>query len=153
MSAPHVTGATALVKQAHPEWSPEEIKAAIMNTAKPIEDLQGKYIRHMNKGARSHSSRKGYFAETLVFPGTVGFGKWTREEARQTKEIELTIKNVSNRTTTYHVNHHLMFLMVFQWKVPFSITLKPNEAKKVPISIDILPAVFQAVDSLWRVPR
>jgi subtilisin family serine protease len=33
MAAPHVTGTAALVKAAHPTWYPEQIKAAIMNTA------------------------------------------------------------------------------------------------------------------------
>ncbi|MFL6138066.1 MAG: S8 family serine peptidase [Frankiaceae bacterium] len=33
MAAPHVTGTAALVKAAHPTWFPEQIKAAIMNTA------------------------------------------------------------------------------------------------------------------------
>ncbi|MGW4114336.1 S8 family serine peptidase [Actinosynnema sp. NPDC004786] len=33
MSAPHVAGIAALVREAHPEWTVEEVKAAIMNTA------------------------------------------------------------------------------------------------------------------------
>lgn len=144
MSAPHVAGAAALVKQAHPDWTPEEIKAAIMNTAKPIEDLEGNVYSPHEQGTGRIQVEKAIFAETLVFPGTVGFGKWTREEARQTKEIELTIKNVSNKTTTYHVKPPFNVPDGIQWKVPFSITLKPNETKKVPVSIDILPAVFQA---------
>jgi subtilisin family serine protease len=33
MAAPHVAGVAALVRQAHPEWTPEEVKADVMNTA------------------------------------------------------------------------------------------------------------------------
>jgi minor extracellular serine protease Vpr len=33
MSTPHVAGIVALVLQAHPRWTPEQVKAAVMNTA------------------------------------------------------------------------------------------------------------------------
>lgn len=33
MAAPHVAGIAALVREAHPDWTPEEVKAAIVNTA------------------------------------------------------------------------------------------------------------------------
>jgi len=34
MAAPHVGAVGALVKEAHPDWSPEQIKIALMNTSK-----------------------------------------------------------------------------------------------------------------------
>jgi subtilisin family serine protease len=33
MATPHTAGIAALVRQAHPDWTPEEVKAAVMNTA------------------------------------------------------------------------------------------------------------------------
>ena len=35
MASPHVAGIAALVRQAHPDWTPEEVKAAIVNSGNP----------------------------------------------------------------------------------------------------------------------
>jgi subtilisin family serine protease len=52
MATPHVAGAAALIKQAHPDWSPEEIKMALRSTAINIgENL---------KNAGENLNTKGY---------------------------------------------------------------------------------------------
>jgi len=38
MAAPHVSGAAALIKQAHPGWTPAQVKTALMNTATLLTD-------------------------------------------------------------------------------------------------------------------
>jgi lactocepin len=38
MASPHVGGAAALIKQAHPDWTPAQVKAALMNTAALLTD-------------------------------------------------------------------------------------------------------------------
>lgn len=41
VATPMVAGAAALLRQARPDWGPIDIKAAVMNTAVPLEDNQG----------------------------------------------------------------------------------------------------------------
>lgn len=144
MAAPHVAGLAALVKQAHPEWTPEEIKAAIMNSAKSIHDKEGVPYSPHEQGTGRIQVEKAVQAETLIYPGTVSFGKWTREQSRHQKEVELTIKNTSKKKRTYHVKPPFVVPDGVQWKVPFSIILEPGEETEVPITIDILPSVFQS---------
>jgi subtilisin family serine protease len=38
MACPHTTGAVALVKQAHPDWTPDTIRTALINTATNMRD-------------------------------------------------------------------------------------------------------------------
>lgn len=43
MASPHVAGVAALVRQAHPDWNTEEVKAAIVNTGNPGGFASGAY--------------------------------------------------------------------------------------------------------------
>ncbi len=44
MATPHVTGAIALIKQVHPDWNSEQVKAALMNTATILKNYQNEQI-------------------------------------------------------------------------------------------------------------
>ncbi|KAG2654466.1 hypothetical protein PVAP13_1NG524600 [Panicum virgatum] len=52
MSCPHVSGISALLRQAHPNWSPAAIKSALMTTAYNV-DNAGDIIRDMSTGQAS----------------------------------------------------------------------------------------------------
>jgi hypothetical protein len=51
MSAPHIAGAAALLRQLHPDWSTEEIKAALMNTSRSMHDPVGNAYPESRAGA------------------------------------------------------------------------------------------------------
>lgn len=51
MAAPHVSGLALLLKQAHPEWTPFDVKAALANTAEQISDEEGTMYDVYSQGA------------------------------------------------------------------------------------------------------
>ncbi len=62
MAAPHVAGVAALMRQAHPNWDPDMIKAAMMNTA--VDLVDGSCVPRY--GAGRVDARAAVEAETLV---------------------------------------------------------------------------------------
>lgn len=50
MAAPHIAGVAALMKEAHPDWTNEEIKAAMMNTAVDLADVAGQQVPRQGAG-------------------------------------------------------------------------------------------------------
>lgn len=50
MASPHVAGVVALMKDAHPNWSNEQIKAALMNTAVDLVDAASSQIPRQGAG-------------------------------------------------------------------------------------------------------
>ena len=98
MAAPHVAGVAALLRQKYPTLPVSDIKSLVVNTAKPILDvnLQPYSI------ARTGVGRVQAFAAattTLVFPeATVSLGK-VLVETQKTLRRSVAIKNLGKETT------------------------------------------------------
>ncbi|MBS8265561.1 peptidase S8 [Mesobacillus boroniphilus] len=142
MAAPHVAGAAALIKQAHPDWSPAEIKAAIMNTAKDITDRDGKRYRTFEQGAGRIQLEAAINSESLIVPGSLQFGKFQLAENMHRHSARLTVKNTGSATKNYS------FLIPqkekgIEWELPMSFSLKPNEAKDVELAMIATPALLK----------
>ena len=143
MSAPHVAGAAALLLQAHPDWTPEQVKAALMNTAKKLYDKNGEPYLPYEQGAGRLQIDKAIEATTLVYPSAVTFGKWSKNDLREKRRVTLTIENHDDQTRTYHINPPFDVPDGLQWDVPFATTLAPGEKKQVTVELDLFPAVLE----------
>ncbi|MEU4444853.1 S8 family serine peptidase [Actinosynnema sp. NPDC050801] len=112
MSAPHVAGIAALVRERRPEWTVEEVKAAIMNTARgDVTDgddhTTGKPEAPMRVGAGRVDAVDAVGAELLAMvrddPGTVGVTFGPVEAAAEmsvTKTVEVVNKSSRPRAVT-----------------------------------------------------
>ena len=147
MAAPHVAGACALIKQAHPDWTPEQIKAALMNTAQPLtatsETQQTKapaHYRTYEQGAGRIQVAEAIQAESLVTPGSIRFDKFSN--SNHVHQVKLQVHNVSSRRQRYSfaIPAHEDGL---HWRLPFSFILGPKQSKVITIRLTVDPAVFK----------
>jgi minor extracellular serine protease Vpr len=136
MAAPHVAGACALIKQAHPEWSPQQIKAAIMNHALPLA------YRTFEQGAGRIQIEESVQAQSLVTPGSLQFGKFQLADHNHEHLAKLTIENVSNKTVKYSFDIPKK-IKGMSWHLPMSFTLQPNDKRQVEIQLEVDPANFE----------
>jgi hypothetical protein len=108
MAAPHTSGITALVRQAHPDWPVEEVKAAVIGTAGHDIAANGKTYAPQRVGAGRIDAKAALDTSVLAYvqddPGavSVSFGA---VEAGRPLSLTKTIKvvNKGTRPVTYNV--------------------------------------------------
>ncbi len=113
-----------------------------MNTAKKLVNDDGEPYLPYEQGAGRLQVDKAVAATTLVYPGALTFGKWTKDDPREKREVSFTIENHDEITRTYHVNPPFAAPDGLQWEVPFATTLAPGQRKEVTVHLDLLPAVL-----------
>lgn len=90
MAAPHVAGVAALLLQKYPDWTPYDVKAALMNNAKQLVDINGDRYGLNEQGAGridvtetlnatviAEVYEEAYILEELVnfYSGSINFGQ------------------------------------------------------------------------------
>jgi len=102
-AAPRVAGAAALLKQLHPDWSPADIKAALMTTAaRPTGLNEVGLARVMDRGAGLVDLEAARRVLTLVDPPSHSFGSVV-VGTPTTLIREFVIKNRSQSAATYTI--------------------------------------------------
>jgi subtilisin family serine protease len=149
MATPMTSGAAALVKQAHPAWSGDQIKAALQNTADP--SLNGDYdVRVAGTGAvqvqkaidTTVLAQTADGLNSLAFGFVPGTGDY-----HATKDFTLT--NTGDQDATYHlsVEEHGDQLGA-EVKLPDAIVRVPaGGSVTVPVDLSMSAQALKALSS------
>jgi len=148
MAAPHVAGIAALVRQAHPDWTTAEVKAAVMNTANHdvhANDGGGGPVLAPNRtGAGRVDAKDALDNQVLAFvedgPGKVSVGFGVVEAAGPvslTKTIRVV--NKSTRQLRYDVAYRAVTdLPGAEYQLDrASITLTPRGIARIRVTLRV----------------
>ncbi len=150
MAAPHVTGAMALLRELHPGWTVEELKALAMNTAN--NDLWAGALRYgpgrvgTGRITLEQAAESPIVAYNAGTPGavSVSFGAW---EGTSPTTFNRTIRviNKSGTALTYDVALDLRVDSPgMDYTVsPASITLPAYGVKTVQVTLTLDPAAMR----------
>lgn len=146
MAAPHVAGACAILKQAHPDWDPEKIKAALMNYAKPLYNEKGELYKTYEQGAGRIQLQESLEAEMLVYPSSLKFGKFKMADGNHEHQQTIMIENTSQkpRKVTFGIPKQHKGIT---WHLPMPIEIPAGEKRKVKIEMTANPK--QLTDKIY----
>ncbi len=167
MATPHMAGAVALIKQAHPDWSPDMIRTAFINTATNMRDGSGaaksdgtsaNSIIEQGGGlidvfnAMNAKALMGVAGDGIEKPGILGshsFGEVPVLNSRvtHTATIPVTIRDLSGQGGTYNLrvanNRDLQLSGVNASLSSSSVAVAPNGSATSGISVSIDGNVFR----------
>lgn len=140
MAAPHVAGAIALMKEAKPQWTNEQIIGALKTTATPIKNDKQEFIAPNIQGIGKVEINQALQTNTIIDNPLLAFGKI--DEVRERKVKHIKVKNNSNNKQTY-------FFTIpkkqagMSWHLPTSFSLEKQEEVTIPIELNITPSIMQ----------
>ena len=169
MAAPHVAGLAALMVQAHSGWTPEEIKAGIMNTANHDlfvgPELTPPRYDALRAGSGRIDAQKAVATSAIAYvvddPGavSVSFGVLNVTTAGTvSKQVRIADKRSAGSPLAYRtavtVDPMHQIAGASYSVSPSTVTLNPGESANVTVTLTLDPALLLHVAdptvSLWQ---
>ncbi|MFC4075308.1 S8 family serine peptidase [Salinithrix halophila] len=136
MAAPHVAGAAALLRQKHADWDPQQIKAALSNTAVNLKDSEGKRAPYIQQGSGRIDILKALQTDTLVTPNNLSFGLFKPQSGTQEAERMLQVRNTVNQAKTYTIRAELDGgKSGIRVEVPSQLQVNSGSTEQIPVKI------------------
>ena len=117
MSAPHIAGIAALIKQAHPNWTPFDIKVALANSAKVLDpakyDVFAQGAGRVQAYGAAHPAALAYSQDKAVqnqsgtqvdnTKGSVTFGPQPIKQKNISATKKILVKDITGKGGNYKV--------------------------------------------------
>ncbi len=153
MAAPHVAGVAALIADAHPDWSAEKIKAAMMSTAVDLSASDANGYRIVPRtGAGRVDADGAVFAQTIVTgdPNLVSLSWGLVEVGMDTPsyvvpEAKLVrVENLAGASKTYDiaVTFSSPTMTGATLNLPSTVTVAAGATVGVPVTLTLNPALL-----------
>ncbi|PKJ57076.1 S8 family serine peptidase [Bacillus sp. SN10] len=148
MAAPQVTGAVALLRQMHPDWTTEQLKASLANTAKTLKDVNENTYPIMTQGSGLINIPKAAQTDVLVKPNNVSFGLIKPNSGKVKLTQNITLQNLSSKKKSFSTRVELLDTNTktkVKTSVPSSISIQPNSSTEKPFTITVDSSLPQGV--------
>ena len=139
MAAPHVAGAIAVIKEAKPNWTTEQIIGALKTTAQQIKKEDGDLTEPIEQGMGKIQIQKAIATDTIIHHSLLTFGQMV--DYKESKKVKLTIENITDKDQTYQFRIPTKEKGI-QWDLPQAFTVKKGKQKDITIGLDIIPTLY-----------
>jgi hypothetical protein len=143
-AAPHVTGVCALLKALHPEWSPAQLKSALMTSAIDL----GAEVMAQGAGRIDalNAARTGVFA----FPAHLSFGLDDVSQAEWIVADTVTVVNQSSVQQNFDIMINGLEVGIHLQATPSSFNLARGDTQIVIMTLKVMNTLvpYQAEGSL-----
>ncbi|HYM40918.1 MAG TPA: S8 family serine peptidase [Thermoplasmata archaeon] len=140
-SAPHIAGASAILREIHPDWSVEEIKDVLMNTATDASPDGTPYPVAL-MGAGRVRVDVAAMAQSIAMPGGLSFGvKQDNSGGWNTYTQWLTVENKGDHTARFSLSAAFRDPSEndgsIRFSFPNSVTVPAHHSKMVPFMVKV----------------
>jgi minor extracellular serine protease Vpr len=137
MSAPHMAGVMALMKQTRPNADVLTLKSLVMTTATSIDDANGQVYPVAHMGAGRVRADAAIAAKLAVVPAAVALGEVLVEQAKTVKKT-LTLTNLSDAAVTATLTSSVDAGLTVT--APASVELAAGESKTITVKVKVTAA-------------
>jgi subtilisin family serine protease len=131
MASPHVAGVAALLRAVHHDWTPAQVKSAIVSTA------QGPDQGVMVSGAGRIDAMRAALATTEIQPQALSFGATDGVTPSWSQSLTVSVTNRGTASRTYAATFTGQRTGLAIVAVPPTLTLAPGESRDVQVTVNV----------------